>query len=132
MKGWKNKIGEYKIQKKLPKLRIQQFGTKKWVNTKKPSKKDKQLAAKGLKAAHAAAKKKPFLLILDEINLAVRIGLLKEKEVLEFLDTISPKTTVYLTGRKATKGLIKRADYANKIEMIKGSKKPKGQKGIDY
>lgn len=133
MKGWGMRLGEYKIKRRLgSKFSIQQFGTKKWVKLKKPGSRDIELAKKGLRAAHIAAKKKPFLLVLDEINLAVRIGLLKEKEVFDLLDRIDSKTTVYLTGRKATKGLIKRADYVNEIIMRKGPKKIKGEKGVDY
>lgn len=132
MKGRKN-IGEYKIRKKLgSKYQIYQFGRKGFVDLKKPSKEDKKLAKLGLEAAKKAARKKPFLLILDEIDLAVAIGLLDEKEVMQFLDTIPVKTHVYLTGRYATKGLIKRADYVNEIKMIKGPKKLIGEKGIDY
>ena len=133
MKGRGEKIGEYRIRKKLGlKYEIRQFGRKEWVNLKKPSKKDKELAEKGLKFAYSALKKKPFMLILDEINLAVRIGLLDEKEVLKFLNKIPAKTTVYLTGRQATPGLKKRANYVNEIKMLKGPKKLKGEKGIDY
>lgn len=133
MKGWKDKTGEYKIRRRLgKKFSIQQFGTKKWVNLKKPNAKDIELAKQGLRAAYIAAKKKPFLLVLDEINLAVRIGLLKEKEILGFLNSVNPKTTIYLTGRKATTGLITRADYVNEIISRKKIKELKGKKGIDY
>ena len=84
MKGRKDKIGEYRARKKLGRLfEISQFGSPDWVNMKKPSEKDKKLAEKGLEAAKKAAKKKPFLLILDEINLAVAIGLLDEKRVIK-------------------------------------------------
>lgn len=133
MKGRGEQIGEYRIRKKLgAKYEIHQFGRKGWVNLKKPSKKDKEIAQKGLEFAYRALQKQPFMLILDEINLAVRIGLLKEKEVIKFLDSIPKKTTVYLTGRNATPGLKKRADYVNEIRMMKGPKKVKGEKGIDY
>ncbi|MBD3361853.1 cob(I)yrinic acid a,c-diamide adenosyltransferase [Candidatus Woesearchaeota archaeon] len=133
MKGWGSRVGEVKIAKKLgPKFQLKQFGSKKWIHLKKPSFKDKENAKKGLLAAYSEAKKKPFLLVLDEINLAVRIGLLKEKEVLAFLDNINPKTTVYLTGRKATPGLLKRADYVNEILCKKKPKPSIAKKGIDY
>ena len=82
--------------------------------------------------AKKCLKKKPFLLILDEINLAVAIKLLDEKEVIRFLDKVPPKTHVYMTGRYATSGLKKRADYVNEIVMRKGPKKLIGEKGIDY
>lgn len=133
MKGWGVKVGEVKIAGILGKhFSIKQFGTQKWVNLKKPTPLDIEMAKKGLREAYFALKKKPFLLILDEINLAVKIGLLTEHEVIQFLDTVGSKTTVYLTGRYATPGLIKRADYVNEITMRKGPKKLTGEKGIDY
>lgn len=132
MKGRKH-VGEYKIKRFLGKnYEIRQFGRKGWVNLSKPSKSDKILAKKGLEAARKAAKKKPFLLFLDEINLAVAAKLLDEKEVLNFLDEIPSKVHVYMTGRCATPRLIKRADYVNEIVMKKGPKKLIGEKGIDY
>lgn len=133
MKGRKDKIGEYRARKKLgKKYEIKQFGREGWVDIKKPSEKDKELARKGLEYAEKAAKRKPFLLVLDEINLAVAIGLLEEKEILKFLNKINPKIHIYLTGRNATKGLRKRADFVNEIISKKGPKKLVGEKGIDY
>lgn len=133
MKGRKDKIGEYKIRKKLGnKYEIYQFGREGWVDLKKPSLKDKILAQKGLEAAKQAVKKKPFLLVLDEVNLAARIGLVDTDELVDFLDKIPKSITVYLTGRNAPRKLKKKADYINKIKMIKGPKALKGKKGIDY
>jgi cob(I)alamin adenosyltransferase len=132
MKGRKELIGEYKAVKKIKKFTIKQFGRKGWVNLRKPSDVDRKLALEGFEYAKKIVKQKPFLLILDEINLAVAIGLLDEKEVVKFLDKVPSKVHVYLTGRYATKGLIKRADYVNEIIMKKGPKKLIGEKGIDY
>ena len=133
MKGWGDKVGEYKIRKKLGRLyEINQFGRENWIDLKKPTPEDKELAKKGLEYAKKAAKKKPFMLILDEINLAVATSLLDINEVLKFLDEIPQQTTVYLTGRNAPTGLIKRADYVNEINMLKGPKNLEGKKGIDY
>lgn len=133
MKGWGDAVGEYKAREKLaPLYEIKQFGRKGWVNLKNPAKEDKALAQKALEFAKKKAKQKPFLLILDEINLACATGLLSTKDVINFLDTIPPKVHVYLTGRNAPKELIKRADYVNEITMLKGPKKLTGEKGIDY
>jgi len=132
MKGWGDKIGEYKIRNKLKLYEIHQFGRKGWVDLKKPTAKDKELAEKGLEFAYKAVKKKPFLLVLDEVNLAVKSKLLSEKDVIKFLNFVPAKTTVYLTGRGATAGLKRRADYVNEIKMLKGPKKLTGEKGIDY
>ncbi len=137
MKGWGEKVGEYHVRKQLgPKLKklydITQCGRKEWVNLKVPAQTDKALAKKCLALAKKKAQQKPFLLILDEINLAVAVGLLSEKEVFAFLDSVPPEVHVYMTGRSATPGLRKRADFVNDISMRKGPKKLSGEEGIDY
>jgi len=134
MKGWGDIVGEYKIRDKLARFgyEIHQFGRKEWINLKNPAKIDKDLAKKALQFARKKAKEKPFLLVLDEVNLACAIGLLKTDDVIKFLDDIPPEVHVYLTGRYAPPPLIWRADYVNEIVMIKGPKKIKGEKGIDY
>lgn len=134
MKGWGDKVGEYKIRKKIGKhgYEIYQFGTKKWINLKKPSEKDRKLAKKALEFAKQKARKKPFLLVLDEINLACSVGLIDTRDVIRFLDKVPSKVHVYLTGRHAPKELVRRADYVNEIVMKKGPKKLIGERGIDY
>jgi len=132
MKGRKD-IGEYKIRKKLGrKYKIYQFGRKGFVNLKKPSKKDKDLAVKGLRFAERVLKEKPDLLVLDEINLAVACGLLNVKDVLSFLNKVPKKTCVYLIGRFAPKKLIDKADFVNEVKIIKHPRKWKAKKGIEY
>lgn len=134
MKGRKN-VGEYKIAKRLrPNYDVHQFGSRKWVNLKKPSEGDGKKAQEGLRFAKLVLEKeRPDLLILDEINLAVAIGLIDKKDVLEMLKKVPKNTTVYLTGRRAPKEFIKRADYAVEFNVLK---MPKGKfetkKGITY
>ena len=60
------------------------------------------------------------------------IKLSREKEVIIFLKNIPKSINVYVTGRYATKGMIRAADYVNKVEMFKGPKKSTGERGIDY
>jgi len=134
MKGWKN-IGEYKIKKKLGKnYEIYQFGRKSFVNLRKPAKEDIKIAQKGIEFAEKILKKKPDLLILDEINLAAAIGLVPIKKVLKLIEKASPKTTIYMTGRYAPKEFIKRADFATEIRQIKhpAEKRIPAKKGIEY
>ena len=132
MKGRKD-TGEYKIRKKLsPYFEIRQFGRPGFVNLKKPSKKDKELAQKGLEFARRALKKKPNVLILDEINIATKYKLVDVSDVLDLLENVPAKTTVYLTGRYASKRLIDRADIVNKIVDYKYPKKFLYRKGIEY
>jgi len=133
MKGRKN-IGEYKIMKKLkPYYQIYQFGKKEFIKPiSKLSEKDKKLALKGLEFAREAAKKKPRLLILDEINLACAIGLVKVDDVIDLVKHCSKYTIVYLTGRRAPAKLKKIADFVNEINLLKAPRKYPVRKGIEW
>jgi cob(I)alamin adenosyltransferase len=133
LKWWKN-IGEYKVRTKLkPYYEIYQFGRKGWIGLKNLNKKDKFLAEKGLKFAEKIVKKKkPDLLVLDEINLTVSCALLTTEDVLKFLDKIPKKTTVVLTGRNAPKDFVKKADFVNEIRDLKHPRKIPTTKGIQY
>ncbi|MBW2981904.1 cob(I)yrinic acid a,c-diamide adenosyltransferase [Candidatus Woesearchaeota archaeon] len=133
MKGRKN-IGEYKIMKKLkPNYQIYQFGKKEFIRPlNRPSEKDKELALKGLEFARKAAKKKPRLLILDEINLACAIGLVDVNDVIDLVKHCSKYTIVYLSGRRAPAKLKKIADFVNEIKLLKSPKKYPIRKGIEY
>jgi cob(I)alamin adenosyltransferase len=143
LKGRKE-IGEYKIKDKLdPEYEIYQFGRSKFIDPKNPDTEDYRLAKEGLDFAKRKLKEKPFLIVLDEINLITGPktidgkkypGLLNVKEVLKFLDQVPPEVTVYLTGRYAPKDLIDRADFATEIREIK---RPDGKgfsarEGIEY
>jgi len=133
MKGRKD-IGEYKIMKKLkPYYQVYQFGKKEFIKPiTKPTQKDKELAAKGLEFARKSAKKKPRLLILDEINLACAIGLVKIDDVVDLVKHCSKYTIVYLTGRRAPSKLKQIADFVNEIKPVKAPKKYPVRKGIEY
>jgi cob(I)alamin adenosyltransferase len=133
MKGRKD-IGEYKIMQKLkPYYQIFQFGSPKFiVPINKPSEKDKEFARKGMDFAREAAKKKPRLLILDEINLACAIGLVDVDEVIELVEHCSKYTIVYLTGRRAHARLKKIAGFVNEIKLLKAPRKYPVRKGIEW
>lgn len=131
MKGQKD-IGEYKIQKRLRNFKVYQFGRKEFVDLKKPTKKDKELAKKGFsKVDDIVKKEKPFLLILDEVNLATAIGLLDKRDVLELVKRLKKKTNIALTGRKAPKDLIRIADVVSDVKLVKRRKLPT-TKGFEF
>lgn len=134
MKGRKD-IGEYKIRKRLtPNYEIHQFGRREFIDLKNPDPIDYILARRALRFAKKAIKKRPRLLILDEINLAVSIGLIELKDVLELLSNIPEPTTVVLTGRNAPKELIERADLVTEMHEIKHPwrRGVQARKGIEY
>jgi cob(I)alamin adenosyltransferase len=76
--------------------------------------------------------KKPHLLVLDEINLAVHTKLLNVNDVLALLDLVPKRTHVVLTGRFAPKELIERADFVNEVVAVKYPEKIPTTKGVQY
>lgn len=132
MKG-RRYIGEYKIQAKMKGFSVHQFGTPRFIDIENPSPADKARARAGLEFAKEIVKTKPFLLILDEINLACVIGLLDTEEVAQWLATVPKSTTIYLTGRFAPKRLIDLAAYVTEIRPVKHPPiTGRAKKGIDY
>jgi len=133
LKWWKN-IGEYKIRNMLsPYYEIYQFGRKGWHGLSNLGEEDKELAHKALRFAEKIVKeKKPHLLVLDEVNLALHCKLLDVKEVLKFLDEMPKKTDVVLTGRFAPIELVKRAEFVNEIIAIKYPEEMVTTRGIQY
>lgn len=131
---WWRKTGEYKIRKMLaPYYEIYLFGRRGWHGLSNLGEKDRKLAEKALKFAKKVLnEKKPHLLILDEINLALHCKLLDVREVLEFLDKIPEKTDVVLTGRYAPRELIDRADFVIEVVDVKHPSETVTTKGIQY
>jgi cob(I)alamin adenosyltransferase len=75
------------------------------------------------------------LVVLDEINVAMRLGYLDAAEVLEGLDHRPPLTHVALTGRGAPEALIQRADLVTEMRLLRHPFREQGvkaQAGIEY
>ncbi len=133
LKWWK-KTGEYKVRDKLaPNYEIYQFGRKGWIGLKNLGEEDRKLTKKGLEFAKRIVwEKKPHLLVLDEINLAVHCELLSTHEVIEFLKELPRETHVVLTGRHAPNELIEFADFVNEVKEVKYPQDTPAIKGINY
>lgn len=74
------------------------------------------------------------LIVLDEINYAVKFGLVEIEQVMDLLDKKPPELHLVLTGRDARPELIERADLVTEMRLIKHpyQKGIKAQKGIEF
>ena len=97
-------------------------------------KKVRQECLKALGLISEIFKKNYDVIILDEINIALRNGFLKEAEILLLLRHKPKSTEVVLTGRGATPGLIKAASLVTEMKKIKHpfDKGTKARPGIEY
>ncbi|BAY26658.1 cob(I)alamin adenosyltransferase [Calothrix sp. NIES-2100] len=75
------------------------------------------------------------LVLLDEINIALKMGYLQVEQVLAGLATKPADTHVILTGRGAPPALIERADLVTEMTLVKHPFRDQGvkaQPGIEY
>lgn len=92
-------------------------------------------AEEGLRvASEAACSGRYGLVIMDEVCYAVARMLVPEDGVLRILREAAPGTTIVMTGRGATEGLIAAADTVSEIRCVKHGFDVgrKAQKGVEF
>jgi cob(I)alamin adenosyltransferase len=75
------------------------------------------------------------MVVLDEINIAIRYDYLDINEVVEFLKSRKPPMThVVLTGRNAKEELIDAADLVTEMTLVKHPFRSgiKAQPGVEF
>ena len=120
--------------KKFKNIKIEQFGTNCFIR-KSPAKKDIELARRALKAISKVIKEKKYgVVILDEINVALSLNLLKLKDVINLVRKAPAKMELILTGRNAPAKILKLADLVSEIKEVKHyfKKGVNARKGIEY
>ena len=125
---------ELKSLKKIKCIKVEQFGTKCFVG-KSPTAKDKHLAQQGLAAAEKAIRNKTYnMVVLDEINVALRFRLLELGQVMRLLEKVPANVELVLTGRSAPAELFKLADLVSEVREVKHyfKKGIKARKGIEF
>ncbi len=101
--------------------------------------KDQFLVNKAWEVAKEYIKNESFkLVILDEINIAIKLGYINTEEIIIFLKNLNMNKNlchVILTGRGAAKEIIEFADLVTEMKLIKHPFKEQGikaQKCVEY
>ena len=99
--------------------------------------KDETLVREAWKLSKKYIKDESYkLVILDEINIATKLGYLLPDEIILFLKSLSNrKNHIVLTGRGASESIIKYADLVTEMKLIKHPFKEQGikaQKCIEF
>ena len=144
--GWKQKVGVVQFIKGKWKTGERQFfdrlGEVTWHTmgegfTWDTQDKDRDIAAAQAafaKGAEMMASGAYDLVVLDEINIAMRYEYLSVEDVIAGLEARDAKTGVILTGRDAKPGLCDYADLVTEMSEVKHPFKAgiKAQRGVDY
>lgn len=100
-----------------------------------PIEKHKKIAAEALRLSREKIRSENYdIVILDEINYAVNLGLVKLEDVLDIIKIKPPHVNLVLTGNYARDEIIDVADLVTEMKEIKHPFKSgiKAKKGIDF
>ncbi|MCP4650514.1 MAG: cob(I)yrinic acid a,c-diamide adenosyltransferase [PVC group bacterium] len=129
------RYGEIKVLRKIG-VEVFHFARKHPFCDKNPDKNRlSKECDKGLKKIRRIFNEKKYdVLIVDELNICVRDGFLKEEDVLALILGKPKRMELVITGRGATKKIIKHADYVSYIKEVKHPylKGALARRGIEY
>ena len=118
------KMGDYSEIKILKErfsefITLEQFGGHGFINGK-PTDEHRRAAALGLSRIKSVMESGNYdVIILEEINVAVSLGLVKVEEILELIARKPDNVELVLTGRGADHRLIEAADLVTEMKEIK-------------
>jgi len=96
---------------------------------------DKQEACRALEIVSHLIDEGIDIIILDEVNTSIHLGLISKEQVLELIKKAG-ETELILTGRYAPKEIIEAADLVSQINPLKhyfdGNVNKPARAGIDY
>ena len=127
--------GELYAVKHLPNLELRAFGQGKFITQVPANEKDVELAKEALTLAKRVMQSDEWdVLILDEINVAIHLGLLSVQEVVDLIKAKPTRVELVMTGRYAPKEIVELADLVTEMKEIKHpfAKGANPRKGIEY
>lgn len=130
----KKHCSEISALSKIKKIKIEQFGRGCFIK-KNINQKDRQAAKEGIQKVITVIKNKRYpVIILDEINVALNLGLIELEDLIGIIKGCPSTIELILTGRNAHPRIIQLSDLASEIKEVKHYFKrgTKARKGIEY
>lgn len=125
---------EHKALRKIKNIKLEQFGGECFIRDK-PRPMDVEFARQGMeKIKKIIACRNYQVIILDEINIALKFKLVPLKEVLDLIRLTPKNIELVLTGRYAPARLIAAANLVSRIKEVKHyyTKGVKARRGIEF
>ena len=127
--------GELYVVKRLPNFKMKAFGRGKFVIEMPPKDEDYKLAKEAFELAQEVVNSGEYdIVILDEINIALSLGLIGVEEVVDLIKNKPKHVELILTGRNAPPEIVAIADLVTEMKEIKHpySRGLPPRKGIEY
>mgnify|MGYP000166846123 FL=1 len=117
------KMGEYSEIKALKRFKdlitVEQFGSGRFIKGK-PSASDIEAARKGVEKIKAAfTSGQQNVVIMEEANVAAKLGLLSVDDILKIMDEKPKDVELIITGRGADSRIIEKADLVTEMKEVK-------------
>ncbi len=127
--------GELYAIKKLPNLKLKAFGHGRFITEKPPKEDDIRSAKKALDLARDIIESGEYdIVILDEINVALALELIKVQDVVDLAKGKPEHVELILTGRNVPQKIIDVADLVTEMREVKHPFKQgvPPRKGIEF
>jgi len=127
--------GELHAVKFLPNLELRTFGRGKFISKIPPDAEDVRLAREGFELAKKVIEGGGFdVVVLDEINVAMHLKLIRVDEVLGLIRNKPKHVELVLTGRSAPSEIVEVADLVTEMREVKHpyALGMQPRKGIEY
>jgi cob(I)alamin adenosyltransferase len=105
------------------------------IDDKSPKDEHERVAAEAIKISTEKIQSGKYdIVILDEINYAINLGLIKIEDVINLIKSKPPRLDLILTGNYAKDKIIELADLVTEMKEIKHpfQRGIKAKKGIDF
>lgn len=127
--------GELYSVKHLPNIELRAFGRGEFVTQVPPDEKDVKLAGEAFALAEKVVKSGEWdFVVLDEVNVAVHLGLLDVKDVVRLVKEKPAHVELVLTGRYAPREVVEVADLVTEMKEVKHPFRQgvKPRKGVEF
>jgi len=127
--------GELHVVERLPNLKLATFGRGRFITNLPPSEEDVKLAREAFELAKRVVKSGEHdIVILDEINVALNLKMIKIKDVIRLIKDKPKHVELILTGRYAPVQVIDAADLVTEMREVKHpyTQGVPPRKGIEY
>ena len=126
--------GEAHLPEKIDGIELCQFGAESFI-CGEPADEDIKRAEAGLESAKKAMNSGKYdIIILDEINCCMDLGVLETKTVAEFIDSKPENVELILTGRGCPDEIVAKAELVTEMREVKHyfNEGVEARRGIEY